>query len=163
MQTVLIPSNFNLSALDCIPDLCQQFEKEELNIIFVHLFKLSDSIGELLLLSRRSREFELVDDHFYAGCTEMKQKYPQIKNIRIEFLYGSTLSMFRNFLEANEVDQIMEPGDSFNAKLHKSSIDPVILIQKSGLPILKIIKRPVKLKVVAAVVPVKQEEMMAEA
>ncbi|MEJ2884544.1 hypothetical protein [Pedobacter sp. GR22-6] len=140
MKTILIPTDFNASALNCIPELCTSMNEKELNIIFVHLFRLSDSITDLLMLSRRSREFEQVSDDFHSQCFELKKQYPMIKSIRIEFFYGSTLSMFKNFLEANDVDCILHPDFCTCEKLNKMSIDPSSLVAKSGLPTVTILK-----------------------
>ncbi|EOR94516.1 : hypothetical protein [Arcticibacter svalbardensis MN12-7] len=138
MKTVLVPTNFNPAALNCIPAVCNQFQGEKLNFIFVHMFKLSDSISDLLSLSKRNREYELISDEFYQCCYEIKKEFQQIKNLKIEFLYGSTLSMFRNFLEANEVNHILDVSDFGVYKLNKSSIDPSILIKRSGLPVITV-------------------------
>jgi len=102
------------------------------------MFKLSDSIGDLLMLSRRSREFENISDDFYNKCTTYKAQLPNIEVIKIEFFYGSTISMFRNFLENHEVDCVLNPADCSCSKINKSSIDPAILIEKSALPVISI-------------------------
>lgn len=138
MQTILIPTDFNTEALKAIPLVCEQLKGEPLNFIFIHMFKLSDSVTDLLMLSRRSREYEQVSDDFYKGCTALKNEYPQIRAIKVEFLYGSTLSIFKAFLEENEVDQVLDFKYCHAGKINKASIDPAILIQKSGLPALTI-------------------------
>jgi hypothetical protein len=146
MKTILIPTDFNPSALNCIPDLCKSIGEKELNIIFVHLFRLSDSITDLLMLSRRSREFEYINDEFHKRYQELKAGFPEIKSIRIEFFYGSTLNMFKNFLEANAVDCILHPDFCSCEKLNKASIDPRILVSKSGLPTFSILKKQEELE-----------------
>lgn len=143
MQTILIPTDFSLSSLDCIPDLCKQ-QNNELNLVFVHMFKLSDSMSDLLMLSRRSREYEYISDGFYQQCEVLKSKFPQIRKISIEFFYGSTLGMFRNFLEAHEVDTVLDAANCSCSKLNKSSVDPVQLIKKCGLPALTVVKTTTK-------------------
>ena len=160
MQNILIPTDFNLSALNCIPALCSQYQDQKLRFFFVHMFKLSDSISDLLMLSRRSREFEQVDDEFYSLCDEMKANHQQIECIRVEFLYGSTLSMFKNFLEDNEINSVLDPTSCSISKIHKSSIDPVVLISKSGLPVVKVQQiKPVAAEVTS--VEVEEEELIA--
>ncbi|RVU01286.1 hypothetical protein EOD41_04785 [Mucilaginibacter limnophilus] len=134
MQTILVPTDFNIKALDCVSAISKQYEGEDISFIFVHMFKLSDSITDLLMLSRRSREFELIDNDFYNRCNEIKAQNDNVKAIRVEFLYGSTLSMFRNFIEANEVTHVLKAEHCSIGKLHKSSINPMTLIQKCGLP-----------------------------
>jgi hypothetical protein len=141
MRTILIPTDYSVTALDYIANLCNHSGDEELNIIFLHVFKLSDSISELLMLSRRSREFEQISDGFYQRCEELKMEYPQIRSFRMEFLYGNGLNMFRNFLETNKIDAVLNLSNCDVAKTNKSGIDPQILIQRCGLPVLNI--RPV--------------------
>jgi hypothetical protein len=140
MKTILIPTDYQASAFNCIPSVVSQLQSEEINLVFVHMFKLSDSVTDLMMLSRRSREYEKVSDEFYQRCNEAKAQYPQITNIKIEFLYGSTLSMFKDFLEHNEVDAVVETAaGSFNP-IHKSSINPAVLVQKCGLPVISVNK-----------------------
>ncbi len=138
MQTILTPTDFNTEALKAIPLVCEQLKGESLNFIFIHMFKLSDSVTDLLMLSRRSREYEQVSDVFYNGCTALKNDYQQISAIKVEFLYGSTLSMFKAFLEENGVNQVLDLKHCYAGKINKASIDPAILIHKSGLPVLTI-------------------------
>ena len=140
MRNILVPTDFNVSSFDCFPKICNQLDQEEISFVFVHVFKLSDSITDLLMLSRRSRDFEQISDDFFAGATAIKKAYPQIKSIKIEFLYGATLNMFRDFLEVNTIDSVLEPESCILGKINKQSIDPLVLIQKSGLPVLQVRK-----------------------
>ena len=140
MKTILIPTDFSQSALQCIPALCSQYDTQKVSFVFVHMFKLSDSIGDLLMLSRRSREFEHISDEFYTSCTAYKEQFSNVEAIKIEFFYGSTVSMFKNFLETHDVDCVLNPADCSYEKINKSSIDPETLISKSGLPVLSVIK-----------------------
>ena len=143
MKTILIPTDFNLSALESIPALCAQTADKEIRFVFVHLFKLSDSIGELLMLSRRSREYAHVSDGFYAACTDLKSRFPKIESIRIDFFYGSTVSAFRNFLEANNVDVVLEPSAWSYSDLNKSSVHPRILLERCRLPMIAVDRKTI--------------------
>ncbi|WP_316743322.1 hypothetical protein [Pedobacter antarcticus] len=139
MKTIFIPTDFSLNSLDCITNLCEQNENEPLNFIFVHAFKLSDSISELLMLSRRSREYEYIPDGFYERCNQIKAECPQVESIRTEFFFGSTMATFRNFLEANDVTCILNPKDCSYTSLNKSSLDPFAFTSKCGLPIVSVL------------------------
>ncbi|WP_316791296.1 hypothetical protein [Pedobacter frigoris] len=160
MKTILIPTDFNASALNCIPEVCAAMNEKEINIIFVHLFRLSDSITDLLMLSRRSREFEHVSDDFHERCSELKKQHPVVKSIKIEFFYGSTLSMFRNFLEANAVDCILHPEFCSYGKLNKASVDPSSLVIKSGLPTVTVLKKS-EARLVKQFAALEEESLMA--
>ncbi|MBE9599371.1 hypothetical protein [Pedobacter sp. MC2016-24] len=140
MKTILIPTDFSPASLNCIPNLCAQFHKEQLNFVFVHLFKVSDSINDLLMLSRRSREYDYISDDFYTKLRELKQEFSQLNLIKIEFFFGSTMVMFRNFIEENEVSHILQTQDCVYAPLNKSSVDPFNLTAKLGLPLVALIE-----------------------
>jgi hypothetical protein len=136
MKTILIPTDYQASSLDCIHAVCRQLKNEELNLIFVHVFKLADSFSDVIMLSKRSREYEKVSDDFYQYCNVLRAQYPQIKNIKIDFLYGSTLSMFKHFIEANEVDMVLDTDSCSFSPIHRSSIDPAVLVKRCGLPVM---------------------------
>jgi hypothetical protein len=136
MKNILIPTDFNVSALACIENLCKQHENSRFQLIFIHLFKISDSITELLMLSRRNREYDYVSDEFYQACEKIKAEFPQIEHIKVDFFYGSTLSMFRNYLEAQDVDAVLDLKHCSLKPLNKMSVNPEGLIQKCGLEVL---------------------------
>lgn len=160
MKTILIPTDFSIAALDCVPELCYKYQDEKVSLVFVHLFKLSDSIGELLMLSRRSKEYQHISNDFYNKCNELKKQCPNLSTMRMEFFYGSTLNMFKNFLEANEVDCILDATHCSCNKINKTSIDPIHLVTKSGVPTVTITKRVEK--PVQKVVLEQEENLLAE-
>lgn len=136
MQTILVPTDFNPASIDYIPAICKQVNSDKLTLIFVHMFKLSDSMGELLMLSKRSREYQYISEEFYTRLNKLKADHPQIEQVKIEFLYGSTVSLFKNFIEQHEVDYVVDP-DLYEVKmLNRSSINPAVMVKKSGLPVL---------------------------
>jgi hypothetical protein len=134
MKTLLIPTDFNVESLNYVPNVVQRFYPEKIDIILVHMMKITDSISELLMLSRRSAEYQHISNEFYHTCNQLKERYPEnINNIRIEFFYGSTISVFKNFLEANAVDNIV-CLNGYNYKLlNKNSIEPTVLTSRSNL------------------------------
>ncbi|MFD0794366.1 hypothetical protein ACFQZX_12125 [Mucilaginibacter litoreus] len=136
MKNILIPTDYQAASLDCLHAICNHFKNEQLNLVLVHVFKLSDSITDVLMLSRRSREYEQIEDEFYERCSLLRVQYPQIVSTKIEFLYGSTLSMFKNFIEHNEIDAVADTSHCQHHQIHRSSIDPSVLIKKSGLPVI---------------------------
>lgn len=143
MKNILIPTDFNTESLSCINDLCRQYENGQFQLTFIHLFKISDSISELLMLSRRNKEYEYVSDDFYATCEQLKQQHPQIRGIKVDFFYGSTLGMFKNYLEAHSIDAVLDLDKCSLRPLNKLSVNPEHLIQKCGLEILRVQPQPV--------------------
>ena len=133
MKTVLVPTDFNVESLKIIDSLVLTNKPENVKIIFMHAFKLSDSITDMLMLSRRSRDYEKVSDEFYIKMNAYKQKYPnEIEFMGIDYFYGSTVAAFKNFIEGLNVNCIGYPkAYNFNP-IHKSSIDPRLLTKRCG-------------------------------
>lgn len=161
MKNILVPTNFNQSSLDCIPALCNQFKGEKLSFFFVHVFKLSDSITDLLMLSRRSKEYEFVSEDFYNACAMLKRNYPQLSQIKIDFLYGSTLSMFKTYLEGNDINHVLELSSCSLGKINKASLDQEILVKRSGLPLLFVSSPAIAEPKTSVTIKINQEELVA--
>jgi hypothetical protein len=137
MKNILIPSDFSLQSLAFMEDLMQKFGPEQLNIVFVHVFLLSNSVVDLMLLSRRRKEYSYISDQFWNQCKLFERRHrQQINSIKVECFYGSTVAIFKNYLEAHNIDLIVYPQDYQFQKLCKESFDPARLIAKSGKEIL---------------------------
>lgn len=139
MQTILIPTDFKLPAFDCIPQLCKQLKGQKLNIIFTHCFNLSDSISDLLMLSRRNREFEYISDEFYKHGEQIKRDYNEINAIKIDFFYGSSLAAFNAFIQTHEVTCILDPASCSYSKLNKRSLETISFVERTSIPVLKVL------------------------
>lgn len=138
MKTLLIPTDFNVKSLNCIPSLLQQHYPQKVNIILVHMMKITDNIQELLMLSRRSAEHQHISPEFYNACALIKREHAaNLNNLRMEFFYGSTLAVFKNFLEANAVDSIVMLENYNYAMLNKNSIEPALMVNRSGINIIQ--------------------------
>ncbi|WP_316821576.1 hypothetical protein [Pedobacter gandavensis] len=139
MKTVLVPTDFNVESLKIIDSLVLTNKPEMLNIIFMHAFKLSDSITDMLMLSRRSRDYEMLSDEFCEKMNTYRAKYPKdIQMMRVEYFYGSTVAAFRNFIDGMNADGIAYPkGYDFNP-IHKSSIDPRLLTKRCGAEVIEL-------------------------
>jgi hypothetical protein len=137
MKTILIPTDFKLESLNAVSRLVETLQPQKLNIVMVHLLAITDCMGELELLSRRSAEYRLISDEFYNTCTRLKQQHPEvIEKIDITFFYGYTMAAFRNFLDAQQVDAIVKLDDYDYQLLTEKSINPNNLIHRSGKEII---------------------------
>jgi hypothetical protein len=130
---ILIPTDFSLDSLKAIPALIQQHsEGQKLKITLVNFLGLSDSITDMLMLSRRNREYELVTQVFLDECTRLSRQYSeQIEQIQTEFFYGTTVAMFKNYLEAREIDRVARLKDHAYALLTPMSYEPGTLLERS--------------------------------
>ncbi|WP_316797991.1 hypothetical protein [Pedobacter frigidisoli] len=139
MKTILVPTDFNIESTKIVDSLVQVQPQETYTIIFLHAFKLSDSITDMLMLSRRSRDYENISDDFYQKLNNYKSKYSsQIQNIGIEYFYGSTVAAFKNFIDALEVSTIVYPKGYDFKPINKYSINPKFLTERSGCDVMEL-------------------------
>lgn len=139
MKTVLVPTDFNVESLKIIDALVLTNKPENVGVIFMHAFKLSDSITDMLMLSRRSKDFRNISDEFYTGMDAFKKKYPgDLKFIGIEYFYGSTVAAFRNFIDGVKADVVAYPKDYNFNPIHKSSINPASLTKHCGCQVIEL-------------------------
>ncbi|MEO7212338.1 hypothetical protein [Mucilaginibacter sp.] len=148
---ILIPTDFSLASLKAIPALIQQQPGQKFKITLVNFLGLSDSISELLMLSRRSREYEHVTQEFLNECTRLSREYSgQIEHLTTEFFYGNTVAVFKNYLEAREIDQVARLKDHTYAKLTPLSYEPGTLLERSKCKVITlapyILPQPAKVK-----------------
>jgi hypothetical protein len=108
-----------------------------MNILLVHCFKMSDNIQELMLLSRRMKDYEHISEEYRNVIAQLQKNYPaRINSIRVECFYGSTIAVFKNFLFGNGISIIAYDEHYRFAKVNKNSIDPLSIIKKSGCALL---------------------------
>ncbi|KAA3439501.1 hypothetical protein [Rufibacter hautae] len=141
MIHVLIPSNFKADSLHCLPELSEIFPGLPLKVIFFHAFGLSSSITELLMLSRRTKEEELVSSRFTSLCRQAQQEGDWVQAIEHTWFYGTTMAAFKNFLNANEISFIAVPANFRHQALGKLSQNPMLFLEKCGLPVIAVAPR----------------------
>lgn len=133
MKNVLIPTDYTVESIKIIEALIFSKKCEQVNFVFVHAFKISDSITDLLMLSRRSKDYEHISDEFYTALNQCKSKYAkEINNIRLEYFYGNTVAAFKNFLDALNIDHIAYAKDHQFSSINKYSINPKYLTERAG-------------------------------
>ena len=130
---ILIPTDFSLASLNAVTALIKKHPEQKFNIFLVHFLSLSDSISDLLMLSRRNREYQHISPEFEQQVNAFRQCHPQnIIRIHAEFFYGNTVAVLKNYLEARDITTIAALHDHTYLKLTKNSIDPTLLMQRSG-------------------------------
>ena len=136
MKTVVIPSDFSIESIQVAETIIRD-SKEEVRIIFIHLFHVADDIQDLLFSNYRKKEYEFVSETFRNECNILKDLYSETLNsIKIEFFYGSRLASFKNFLDYNQADCIAYSERYGIPKLSKSSLETLPVIKKCGLPLI---------------------------
>jgi hypothetical protein len=137
MTNILVPTDFTPASFQLAEQALQAMEGRPVNITLFHAFEISDS--ETDLLTNRSKPYQsLLTESFRLSCKQLKDQYPkQLQKICFKFMDGSTARLFRNFVDANEIDMIFCPDHYNYIPVHKQSVDPRPLFKKSGITVLR--------------------------
>ncbi len=137
MTNVLFPTDFNPASLRMVETAIKN-SNDKINIVLFHAFEISDDPFELLTGGPKATVSQLMTEGFRQACKQLKDSYPKVVNkISINWMHGSTVAVFRNFIDANDIDMICCPVEYTFKKSHKTSVDPQPFFKKSSLPMVK--------------------------
>ncbi|OJV12851.1 MAG: hypothetical protein BGO21_03710 [Dyadobacter sp. 50-39] len=131
MRTVVIPTDFTSEGIQIAEAIVRDI-RDEVRVIFTHLFHVADDIQDLLFSTYREKEYELVPEEFWQECKMLKDTYPELTSIKIDFFYGNKLALLKNFLEYYETDFIAYSEQYGIPKLTRSSLDALPVLKKTG-------------------------------
>jgi len=138
MTNILIPTDFTPASLQVAEQAIQVFDIKCATITLFHAFELPTSEYELLTPARRKPYADLMTDQFRNACRQFKeQQGKRVAAIHFRFMEGSTAKLFRNFVDANEIDLIICPDHYNYIPVHRTSVDPRPLFKKSGVKIIR--------------------------
>ena len=138
MTNILVPTDFTSSSLQLAVQAIQSIDARNINILLFHAFEMPSSEFELLDPYRQRPYAGLITDSFRQECKQLKEKYSTVLGkINFRCMEGSTVPLFRNFINANEIDLIYCPEHYQFKPVHKRSIDPRPLFKRSGTKVVK--------------------------
>ncbi len=150
MTNVLIPTDFSVASVFQIEKAVEALGVKPFHAILFHAFQIPTLNNDLHGITRPAPYSNLLDDSFRMACRQVKQQYSkQVKSIVIKHMFGSTAAVFRNFVDANDIDIIYLPEDYFFTSVHPDSVNPVPLFKRSGIPVLKVRHSGIVQKVLA--------------
>lgn len=138
MRNVLIPTDFSVASLELADKTAQSLEGESLNIILFHAFEIPFFASDVFDLRGKLPYADLVTEAFRNACKRVKLQHPKtIRSIVIRHQYGNSAAVFRNFVDANDIDLIVCPDFYVFQSVHTGSVNPVPLFPKGGVPLMK--------------------------
>ncbi|MFN4316200.1 MAG: hypothetical protein ACK4E0_18070 [Chitinophagaceae bacterium] len=151
MRNVLIPTDFSVDSLHWVEQTLQALDDQPISINLFHAFDMNISAPDVLGQSRRVPYAHLLTDEFRQACKRLKDKYPKIlKGIQLRHMYGNTANLFRNFIDAHDIDLIVAPKYFRWQPVAPGSIDPSGFFAKAGIPVLSELPRKRKVMHTAA-------------
>jgi hypothetical protein len=134
-KTILIPIDFRVASLNTLKLALDDCKGEKIRAILLYCEYLNDSITELLFYSSDNVVFSKLTLEFTEALEILKNRNEAtLLKVEIKILNGNGNSYFRNFLDANNVQEIFIPG-SYKLHIDKNGFDPTSLMINSGYPV----------------------------
>lgn len=132
-KTVVIPTDFSVESLNVLKTLLNEGDHlYQYDIILLHGLRLSDSITDLMFMSRTKLINELSNPAFEEACTVIRNKFGSLINsIRKDIFTGMTQSAFDNYLEANQVHDIYVSAHNTYQLTSRRSFDILPFVYQS--------------------------------
>lgn len=138
MINILVPTDFSVASVSWIRAAVRASKANECNIILFHAFAIPDSAFDLLANDEPPVPSGILTDAFRIACRQAKlESNKAVRKIVVRTMRGNSRPLFRNFIDANEIDMIYFPEDAVLAKAHPLSIDPTPLFKDCGAPVLR--------------------------
>jgi hypothetical protein len=136
MTNLLVPTDFTPASLK-LAEQAVKVLNHEVNIILFHAFDLPFFYADLIRPERQPWH-ELLNDDLRQACKQIKERHPGlISSISFGFMQGNTNALFRNWIEANEIDVIACPAGYTYTKIHNLSLNPLPFFKKSRIKLLQ--------------------------
>lgn len=137
MRNVLVPTDFSIDSLQLVERTIAALNDQTMNVILFHAFDMTCNAPDRLGNGTRIPYAHLLTDEFRNACRRIKTANARtVQNIHIRHFYGSTAPVFRNFIDANDIDLIICPAHFKFNLVTPQSIDPVKLFKRSGVPVI---------------------------
>jgi hypothetical protein len=138
MTNILIPSNLSAESLQLAEKAIKYLQPVNANILLFHAFEMPDSAFDLLVPGRSKPYADAMNDGFRYACRQLKtENQKAVQKVCFKYLEGNSNRLFRNFIDANEIDVIICPDDYVFTAIHKLSVDPRPLFKKSGIRVIR--------------------------
>jgi hypothetical protein len=136
MKHILIPTDFSLRSLNIVRYAVDYFQHEKLRVTMLHFLEMPDSISDLLLMPRDTSFFKLETPEFREGKSILLNRFAnQIAEVRTDFFVGDSKRQFKNYLEHQKIEKIVQPQNYEINLISKRSYDPAKLIWRTGWPV----------------------------
>ena len=137
MLNILFPTDFTAASFPLVASAIKK-SNQKINVILFHAFSLPSSPHDLLTSNYKKPEYTLMSESFRLACKQLKETYPQIINkINVSCMQGNSKALFRNFIDAKDIDFICCPEGYHYVSIQHQSINPISLFKNAGIPMIK--------------------------
>ncbi|MES2702243.1 MAG: universal stress protein [Bacteroidota bacterium] len=134
MTNVLVPTDFSLRSLDLVGFAAKSIPGK-LDFFLFHAFDMPDSLLDAMHRVGFKGHGDLITEDIRLKCKKLKAEHPAIGNIAFRIMYGTTVSVFKDYARANGIDVLVMPATSF-VPATRESVNYESMFRKSGLRII---------------------------
>jgi hypothetical protein len=157
MRNVLVPTDFSPASFDLAEKAIHTMGEQVLNITMFHAFQMPFFVSDLIGKQRQPYH-DLLTDAFRNSCKQLKQQFPkQVNSIVFKHLFGNTPAVFRNFVDANDIDLIVYPDQYEFRQVHPDSVNPDNMFKRSRVPLLRQFKSKPRIVTMPEITAVEEE------
>ncbi len=136
MVNVVVPTDFSIPSLDIIHNVVAKYPDERINIYLIHALRSSNSISDLLFISKRLNVGNLYDQDFMDACEIIKNKYESVlARIKIEIYYGESRKYLKSFLEHRNICAVFFAKTYRFKEISAHSQDMHLLFKNAAVPL----------------------------
>lgn len=140
MINLLVPTDFTPASVRLAAQAVKSLNRKA-NIVFFHAFEMPFYHHDML--TGTPPYVGLMNEGLRQACRQLKDQYPHlIGSVTFRFMRGNSNSLFRNFIEANNINMIACPQDYIYTKVHKDSINPIGFFKRSRILLLQNMNAP---------------------
>lgn len=151
MTNVLIPTDFTPASLQLAKQAVDVLNLRNVNIVLFHAFAFPENEFDLLRSGHTRPYAGMINEEFRQACKLLKeQNSTAIGKIFFKAMDGNTIALFRNFVDANEIDLIVCVDDYAYVPVHALSVDPRPLFKRSGIKVIRSLEQQEEIRLVAA-------------
>lgn len=140
IRKIIVPTDFSVKSLKVVIDLVESADTNDtFDIVLLHGVYPPSSIAELLFIHPAKYIRDLETEEFKEACAVIKNKFQsRVHSMCIDVITSESKAYFRNYVERNEITEIVLPKGVELDFSGKHSFDIISLLRKSKLPITEI-------------------------
>ncbi|MBS1780227.1 MAG: hypothetical protein JST70_12920 [Bacteroidetes bacterium] len=139
MKHILIPTDFSIPSLNAVHSAMAVFNDAPVRITLFNLLRMPDELPGIIFRAMRSKHYSLITDDFKEGCEILENRYgASLHSLKVKFAFGNTVSYLRNWLDGEQVTDILICPDIPLGLPSSKSIAMVPLLKNTGYNIVSI-------------------------
>ena len=138
MMKLIVPTDFTVKSLQAVRAAMQVFPDEQLQIVLLHLMRISNDPLELMMQPRERPYLRLFTETYRNEVEHIRRHSDgQIDSIYTDFLYMGIDRLLHDYVERHNIDAVVLAKGLVLTKPTPYSLDAGSVLQKAKVPVLQ--------------------------